>query len=143
MGGSKSLGVSVLFEFDNFTVADTEGHDPVVVEHATRALDAAAGATGDEDAVTLRHEFAWFEDFDFNATVELLKEVGHGAVALVSARVVGAVARSRLQQVARARSLCFRDRRLRIDPSQLVCFLVCSWWFPLRDLARRSAPAIY
>jgi hypothetical protein len=89
MGGSKSLGVSVLFEFYNFTVADTEGHDPTVVEHATRAPDAAAGATGDEDAVTLRHEFAWFEAFDFNDTVELLKEVSHAAVAHLGARVVG------------------------------------------------------
>jgi 3-oxoacyl-(acyl-carrier-protein) synthase len=57
VGGGESLSVRVLFEFDNFRVADTEGHDAALVEHATCAPDSASGPTGDEDAVTLRNEF--------------------------------------------------------------------------------------
>ncbi len=82
MSGSESSGVCVLFEFDNFPVADTEGHDPAVVEHATRALDSSSGPTGDEDGITLRDVVARFEAFDFNCTAEFFKEVSHAGLAV-------------------------------------------------------------
>jgi len=47
VGGGQSLGVCVLFELRNFAVANTEGHNPAVVEHATRGLDPTAGPAGD------------------------------------------------------------------------------------------------
>ena len=66
VGGGQSLGVCGLFELRNFAVTNTEGHDPAIVEHATRGLDSTAGPTGDEDPVSFRHGFVWFEGFDSN-----------------------------------------------------------------------------
>ena len=78
----------VLLKFLNFTVANTEGHDPLGIEHPTCSLNSTAGPTDDEHAVSLRHEFSWFEGFDLHVSTKLLKEVGHTARAFVSAGVV-------------------------------------------------------
>jgi hypothetical protein len=51
VGGGQSLGIRILVELRNPAVANTEGHHPAVIEHATCILDSAAGPTDHENAV--------------------------------------------------------------------------------------------
>src|SRR5215468_9742703 len=88
VGCGEGLSVCVLFECCDPAGTNCERHHPAVVEYAPCALNSAAGPSDDENAVSLCQEFTWLEGFDFNISIELLKEFGHLAWTCVGAGVV-------------------------------------------------------